>query len=180
MTARRIVLFGAVIGGAFLVQAAGQSVTVTPVRIMNPVARSITIDVQFPVGLESITGLSATYDGLDVLDFLLPFVTEVTDTSGRIEIPPLSFPHDTEATFTFSIETTEGGATDSLLIRVPSEEVVLGYSVSNGEDGSNALYSIDLSTGAATRIGVIDLAPSDSPDVRGLALDADGVLYGGQ
>jgi len=60
-------------------------------------------------------------------------------------------------------------------IRAPSPGILthagIGYSVRNHVDHN--LYSIDLSSGVATRIG-----PTGYSDIEGLSFDANGVLYG--
>jgi len=59
--------------------------------------------------------------------------------------------------------------------RAPAAEVMvhagIGYSVRNHVDHN--LYSIDLASGVATRIG-----PTGYTDIEGLAFDVNGVLYG--
>jgi len=151
--------------------AAAPTVEILPVRILDHRARPISIAVQFPEGLASITGVAANFNGIPVVEFLLQFITELTAVSARIDIPPLAFPAGTEGLFEFSLQTTAGSAQDTLQIAVPPPGAVIGYSVRS--DADDRLYRIDLLSGAATMIG-----PVGSQDVEGLSFDPNGVLYG--
>ena len=57
--------------------------SLTPSQIGAAGPTTVQIDVVFPVG--GLLGASASLNGLDVLQLLLPFVTEVTSTSARDE-----------------------------------------------------------------------------------------------
>jgi hypothetical protein len=95
-------------------------VAITPARIETTAATTITIAVQYPSGLASITGVQATYNGLDVLDLLFPFLVQVGDTAATFVIPQVAFPYPTQATFVFSLQT--GAGSDSATLQIDVRE----------------------------------------------------------
>lgn len=54
----------------------------------------------------------------------------------------------------------------------------IGYSVNSDEPSGDRLHSIDLATGNATPIGIVQSGGITRLDVEGLAFDAAGVLWG--
>jgi len=91
-------------------------VRISPPQISDISPTTVRIDVSFPSGLASVIRWWATYNGQSVKDRLLPYVTEVTSTSGAIVIPDVVFPPGTQATFTLGIETTQGESSSQLVI----------------------------------------------------------------
>ena len=92
-------------------------VSLTPSQIGAAGPTTVQIDVVFPVG--GLLGASASLNGLDVLQLLLPFVTDVTSTSARVVIPNLVFPPGTNAIFALTLLTTQGNPSACLQIQVP-------------------------------------------------------------
>jgi hypothetical protein len=90
--------------------------SITPSRITSAAATTIYMDVGFPPG--GLQGASATYNGLNVTDLLVPFITRVTSTSARVVIRNLVFPPGTNATLVLTIFTTQGNPSASLQIQV--------------------------------------------------------------
>ena len=89
-------------------------VAITPDEITDSEPVDLEIRVDFPAG--GLLGASATYNGVDILGLLLPFVTGVTATSAQISIPGLAFPENLAALFQLSIDTSAGPASDQLPI----------------------------------------------------------------
>jgi hypothetical protein len=90
--------------------------SITPSRITSAVPTTIYMDVGFPPG--GLQGASATYNGLNVTNLLVPFITSVTSTSARVVIRNLVFPPGTNATLVLTIFTTQGNPSASLQIQV--------------------------------------------------------------
>ena len=104
----------------------------TPSQILSSQPTTITIQAEFD-GIASILSVQALFElisapaprqPIDITALLVPFVTEVTDTSGTIVIPGVAFPPGTQASVTFSILTegdTPAGffAIDELTIDIP-------------------------------------------------------------
>jgi len=105
---------------------------IIPTLITSGQPTSIVILAEFPDGIFSIVAVQALFElvsgakrqVIDVTELLIPFITEVTDTTGTIVIPGVVFPPGTQASFTFSI-LTEGDTAagsfsiDELTIDIP-------------------------------------------------------------
>jgi len=104
-----------------------------PYEILSSSPTTITLAAEFPDGIPSILTVQALFELLsgpaprqpiDITALLVPFITEVTDTTGTIVIPNVAFPPGTRASVTFNLKTTgdtSAGffATDELTIDVP-------------------------------------------------------------
>ena len=93
-------------------------VTIAPTRIETTAATTVTIALQFPEGLAAITAVEATFNGAEVLNLLLPLLTQVDDTSATFVVPQIAFPHSTRATFVFELHTAAASASATLEIDV--------------------------------------------------------------
>jgi hypothetical protein len=101
------------------------TVTIEPPIISSAAPLTVRIDATFPSGLDSITRVLATYNGEDVTLLLVPYIAELSDTAGAIVVPGITFPVGTIASFVFTLETTAGSASDTLVIDVQPPPPIL-------------------------------------------------------
>ena len=91
--------------------------SITPSRITSAVPTTIYMDVGFPPG--GLLGASVTYNGADVTNLVVPFITFANSSSARLAIRNLVFPPGTNATIGLNIVTTQGSPSATLQIQVP-------------------------------------------------------------
>lgn len=94
-------------------------VIITPKLVTLPVPFDLNISFQFSSGLSSIRKVTAVIGEIDVLPFLLPFISSLTETSATITLPNLILPSGTMFNLVVSITTLQGTSTGILEVAVP-------------------------------------------------------------
>ena len=91
-------------------------VSIEPAALTNPAPAVVHFDAVFPGGRASVTRMTVTANGRDITADLDRFVTFSTDTTWSATIASPFLPPNTRSTLVFTVETSKGAASDTLVI----------------------------------------------------------------
>ena len=91
-------------------------VSIEPALISSPAPAVVHFDAVFPGGRSSVKSMRVTANGVDITSQLQSFVTISTDTTWSATISNPTLPANTRSTIVFTVETTQGSASDTLVI----------------------------------------------------------------
>ena len=106
---------------AMSMEAQPPSITISPSSITSTSPVNLSIVIQFPTGLASVTFFEARIveANQDVTAELVGLLTSFTDTQANFAANGVAFPSGTQFTVQISITTTGGSDTKNLSVNVP-------------------------------------------------------------